>query len=62
MADTQNKIVVVDDDMIVASIEQMTKREVIQQIMFDPHFGMVKREIYFGIIDYVTVNNIISSF
>jgi hypothetical protein len=29
-------------------------REKIEQIIFDPQLGMVKREIHFGIIDYIT--------
>ncbi len=37
--------------------EQMIKlapRDVIEQIIFDPQHGIVKREIHFGIIDYLT--------
>jgi len=33
-------------------------REKIEQIIFDPQLGMIKREIYFGIIDYVTTFNL----
>jgi len=29
-------------------------REVIEQVIFDPQHGIVKREIHFGIIDYLT--------
>lgn len=29
-------------------------REKIEQLIFDPQLGMVKREIHFGIIDYIT--------
>ena len=32
----------------------LAQREVIEQIIFDPQHGIVKREIHFGIIDYLT--------
>lgn len=32
----------------------LAQREVIEQIIFDPLHGIVKREIHFGIIDYLT--------
>lgn len=28
--------------------------DVIEQVIFDPQLGMIKREIHFGIIDYIT--------
>ena len=32
-------------------------REPIEQIIFDPQLGMIKREIHFAIIDYITTFN-----
>jgi hypothetical protein len=32
----------------------MVQREKIEQLIFDPKLGMVKREVHFGIIDYLT--------
>ena len=32
----------------------ITDNDVIEQVIFDPQLGMVKREIHFGIIDYCT--------
>jgi hypothetical protein len=34
----------------------LAPREVIEQVIFDPQNGIVKREIHFGIIDYLTVS------
>jgi len=34
----------------------LAPREVIEQVIFDPQHGIVKREIHFGIIDYLTVS------
>ena len=32
----------------------LAPRDVIEQIIFDPQHGIVKREVHFGIIDYLT--------
>lgn len=37
-------------------ILNLTQREVIEQVIFDPQHGIVKREVHFGIIDYLTVS------
>ena len=34
----------------------MTQGEIIEQVVFDPKLGLVKREIHFAIIDYATVS------
>lgn len=33
----------------------MTPREYIEQVVIDPHHGLMKREIHFGLIDYASV-------
>ena len=33
-------------------------KEIIEQFIFDPQLGMIKREIHFGIIDYITTFNL----
>lgn len=33
-------------------------KDVIEQFIFDPQLGMIKREIHFGIIDYITTFNL----
>ena len=43
-------------DQIREQFLKLTKREVIEQVVFDPQHGIVKREIHFGIIDYLTVS------
>ena len=43
--------------VLESDIHKMAEREVIEQIVFDPQYGVVKREIHFGIIDYLTVRN-----
>ena len=45
----------VAEDEIAQMVLNMTPRECIEQIVFDPKFGIVKREIHFGIIDFVMV-------
>lgn len=34
----------------------LAPREAIEQVIFDPQYGIVKREVHFGIIDYLTVS------
>ena len=34
----------------------IARRDVIEQVVFDPQLGIVKREIHYGIIDYLTVS------
>ncbi len=41
-------------DDIRSQINNLAPRDYIEQIIFDPHHGIVKREIHFGIIDYLT--------
>ena len=36
----------------------IVQREKIEQLIFDPQLGVVKREIHFGIIDYITTFNL----
>lgn len=36
----------------------IVQREKIEQLIFDPQLGMVKREIHFGVIDYITTFNL----
>ena len=42
-------------DDIRQSVMALTPRDTIEQVVFDPNLGIVKREIHFGIIDYLTV-------
>ncbi len=41
-------------DTIRQQMANLTPRDVIEQIIFDPQHGIVKREVHFGIIDYLT--------
>ena len=41
-------------DNLRLQMNNMAPRDVIEQIIFDPQHGIVKREIHFGIIDYLT--------
>ena len=41
-------------DDIRYQMNKLAPRDVIEQIIFDPQHGIVKREIHFGIIDYLT--------
>jgi hypothetical protein len=41
-------------DTIRQQMGNLAQRDVIEQIIFDPQHGIVKREIHFGIIDYLT--------
>lgn len=41
-------------DDVRYQMNKLAPRDVIEQIIFDPHHGIVKREIHFGIIDYMT--------
>ncbi len=41
-------------DNIRNQMANLAQREIIEQIIFDPQHGIVKREIHFGIIDYLT--------
>lgn len=34
--------------------KNISDKDVIEQVIFDPKLGMIKREIHFGIIDYIT--------
>lgn len=47
-----------DDESQNSSIDvpwqNISNTDVIEQIIFDPKLGMIKREIHFGIIDYIT--------
>jgi hypothetical protein len=43
-------------DSLRHGVLNLAPREVIEQIVFDPQHGIVKREIHFGIIDYLTVS------
>ncbi|CDW74551.1 phosphatidylinositol-4-phosphate 5-kinase [Stylonychia lemnae] len=43
-----------EEDQIKNSILKFSKRDVIEQFIFDPQLGIVKREIHYGIIDYLT--------
>jgi len=43
-------------DQIRQEVLNLAPREVIEQVIFDPQHGIVKREIHFGIIDYLTVS------
>jgi hypothetical protein len=45
-----------DEDEVNKQLHKVSSRDVIEQLVFDPHHGVVKREIHFGIIDYVTVS------
>jgi len=42
------------EDSINMPWKKISDTEVIEQVIFDPRLGMVKREIHFGIIDYIT--------
>ena len=48
-----------ESDRLKRSIMKLSRRDVIEQLIFDPQLGIVKREIHYGIIDYLTVSNII---
>jgi len=48
-----------ESDRLKRSIMKLSRRDVIEQLIFDPQLGIVKREIHYGIIDYLTVINII---
>jgi hypothetical protein len=41
-------------DEIRVQLSSMTKKGCIEQVVFDPQLGIVKREIHYGIIDYLT--------
>ena len=43
------------DDHIRQQVLNLQQRDSVQQIVLDPHLGMLKREIHFGITDYLTV-------
>lgn len=43
-------------DEIKMGVLNIAKRDVIEQVVFDPVLGIVKREIHYGIIDYLTVS------
>ena len=43
------------NDEIRKKMVKLSQKDVIEQIIFDPHLGIVKREIHYGIIDYLTV-------
>lgn len=43
-------------DQLRQQVLNLAPREVIEQVIFDPQHGIVKREIHFGIIDYLTVS------
>lgn len=45
-------------DSIRHQMHKLAPRDVIEQIIFDPKHGIVKREIHFGIIDYLTNQNL----
>ena len=45
------------NDEIRKLIGNLSERDVIEQVVFDPNLGIVKREIHFGIIDYLTVKS-----
>ena len=45
--------------MIRDQVLKFAPREVIEQVIFDPVHGIVKREIHFGIIDYLTVRSLL---
>ncbi|CAI2376364.1 unnamed protein product [Moneuplotes crassus] len=42
------------EDSLNTPWKKISDTEVIEQVIFDPQLGMVKREIHFGIIDYIT--------
>ena len=44
------------NDDIRKNLMKLSKRDVIEQVIFDPQLGIVKREIHYGIIDYLTVS------
>jgi hypothetical protein len=44
------------NDSLRQQVLNLAPREVIEQVIFDPQHGIVKREIHFGIIDYLTVS------
>ena len=43
-----------ESDMADEPWKNISETDVIEQIIFDPQLGMIKREIHFGIIDYIT--------
>lgn len=45
-----------EDNEIKRKLLKLSKRDVIEQVIFDPQLGIVKREIHYGIIDYLTVS------
>lgn len=44
------------NDSLRQQVLNLAPREVIEQVIFDPQHGIVKREIHFGLIDYLTVS------
>ena len=44
-------------DEIRQMVLNLAPRDHIEQVVFDPNLGIMKREIYFGIIDYVMTYN-----
>lgn len=42
------------DSSIDEPWKNISDTDVIEQVIFDPQLGMIKREIHFGIIDYIT--------
>lgn len=58
----ENHIIEVSDWMEESNEEEsddepwrnISDRDVLEQVIFDPQLGMIKREIHFGIIDYFT--------
>ena len=43
-----------ESDLADEPWKNISETDVIEQIIFDPQLGMIKREIHFGIIDYIT--------
>ncbi|CDW83708.1 phosphatidylinositol-4-phosphate 5-kinase [Stylonychia lemnae] len=49
-------------DEIKMGVLNIARRDVIEQVVFDPQLGIVKREIHYGIIDYLTVSQIMKQY
>lgn len=47
-----------DFDQEEKILRTLGHKDVIEQFIFDPQLGMIKREIHFGIIDYITTFNL----
>lgn len=62
VGETQLRRPNITDDPIMTQMKNINPREFIEQLIIDPKQGVIKREIHFAIIDYmsVSINNVLT--